>query len=57
LRPVAIGLFWLIVAKDAAGPDGTWITDMYTRALAQANDAERAMARKHLEDWLKNRWE
>ncbi len=56
-RQAALGLFWLIVAKDGAGPDETWITDIYTSALAQANDAERAMARKYLEDWLKSRRE
>jgi TPR repeat protein len=56
-RQAALGLFWLIVAKDAAGPDEAWITDMYTSALAQANESERAMARKYLEDWLKNRRE
>jgi TPR repeat protein len=56
-RQAALGLFWLIVAKDAAGPDETWITDMYTSALAQANDSERALAHKYLEDWLKNRRE
>jgi exopolysaccharide production negative regulator len=56
-RQAALGLFWLIVAKDAAGPDETWITDMYTSALAQASESERTMARKYLEDWLKNRRE
>jgi TPR repeat protein len=56
-RQAALGLFWLIVAKDGAKPDETWINDMYTSALAQANEAERAMARKYLEDWLKNRRE
>jgi TPR repeat protein len=56
-RQAALGLFWLIVAKDAAGPDEAWITDMYTSALAQANETERAMAHKYLEDWLKNRRE
>jgi exopolysaccharide production negative regulator len=56
-RQAALGLFWLIVAKDAAGPDETWITEMYTSALAQASDSERALARKYLEDWLKNRRE
>jgi uncharacterized protein len=56
-RQAALGLFWLIVAKDAAGPDETWITEMYTSALAQASDGERATARKYLEDWLKNRRE
>jgi TPR repeat protein len=56
-RQAALGLFWLIVAKDAAGPEETWITEMYTSALAQASDGERAMAHKYLEDWLKNRRE
>jgi hypothetical protein len=56
-RQAALGLFWLIVAKDGAKPDETWITDMYASALAQADDAERAMARKYLEDWLKSRRE
>src|SRR5262245_5213131 len=56
-RQAALGLFWLIVAKDAAGPKETWITEMYTSALAQASDGERAMAHKHLEDWLKKRRE
>ena len=56
-RQAALGLFWLIVAKDAAGPDEAWITDMYTTALAQASESERASAHKYLEDWLKNRRE
>jgi uncharacterized protein len=56
-RQAALGLFWLIVAKDAAGPDDAWITDMYTTALAEASDSERALAHKYLEDWLKNRRE
>jgi len=56
-RQAALGLFWLIVAKDAARPDEAWITDMYSNALAQANESERAMAHKYLEDWLKKRRE
>ena len=56
-RQAALGLFWLIIAKDGAGPDEGWITDMYSSALAQANDSERALAHKYLEDWLKNRRE
>jgi uncharacterized protein len=56
-RQAALGLFWLIVAKDAAGPDETWITEMYTSALAQASEGDRTLARKYLEDWLKNRRE
>src|SRR5262249_7390480 len=56
-RPAALGPFLLIVAKDAAGPGATLITDMYTSGLAQANESERAMARRYMEDWLKNRRE
>jgi uncharacterized protein len=54
-KQAARGLFWLIVAKDAAGPDEAWITDMYSTAVAQASDNERALAHKYLEDWLKKR--
>jgi TPR repeat protein len=56
-RQASLGLFWLIVAKDAAGPDEGWITEMYSSALAQASESERALAHKYLEDWLKNRRE
>jgi TPR repeat protein len=54
-RQPALGLFWLIVAKDGASPEETWITEMYTTALAQANENERTLAHKYLEDWLKRR--
>jgi hypothetical protein len=30
---------------------------MYSTALAQANESERALAHKYLEDWLKKRRE
>jgi uncharacterized protein len=56
-RQAGRGLFWLIVAKDSATPDETWITDMYSSALAQASENDRAMAHKYLEDWLKDRRE
>jgi TPR repeat protein len=56
-RQAARGLFWLIVAKDGAGPNETWINDMYTAALAKATDSARAVAHKYLEDWLKKRRE
>jgi exopolysaccharide production negative regulator len=54
-RQAALGLFWLIVAKDGAAAEETWITDMYSSALAQANESERNLAHKYLEDWLKRR--
>jgi uncharacterized protein len=54
-RQAARGLFWLIIAKDSAGPDEGWITDMYSSAVAQASEHDRALAHKYLEDWLKKR--
>ena len=54
-RQAARGLFWLIVAKDGAGADEPWISEVYTAALAQANENDRALAHKYLEDWLKKR--
>jgi TPR repeat protein len=56
-RQAALGLFWLIIAKDSARPEEGWITEMYSNALAQASESERAMAHKYLEDWLKSRRE
>ena len=52
-RQAARGLFWLTVAQDSAGPDESWITDMYTNAFARADENDRALARKYLEEWLK----
>ncbi len=54
-RQPALGLFWLIVAKDGAAPEETWITEMYASAIAQASESERNLAHKYLEDWLKRR--
>ena len=56
-RQAARGLFWLIIAKDGAAANETWINDMYTAALAKATDNDRALAHKYLEDWLKKRRE
>jgi TPR repeat protein len=52
-KQAARGLFWLILAKDGAGPSEMWITDMYTSALAQADEKDRTLAHKYLEDWLR----
>jgi TPR repeat protein len=49
-RQAALGLFWLIMAKDGASLDEGWITDMYTSALAQATENDRALAHKYLEN-------
>lgn len=57
-RQAALGLFWLIVAKDgAAGPEESWIAETYASANAQATDEERALALKYLENWVKSRRE
>jgi TPR repeat protein len=54
-RQAAVGLFWLTVAKDGAGPEDAWITETYRTAFAQANVEERTLAYRHLEEWLRNR--
>jgi TPR repeat protein len=56
-RQAALGLFWLIVAKDAARPDESWIAETYNSANAQATDAEKALAYKYLQNWVKSRRE
>jgi TPR repeat protein len=56
-RQAALGLFWLTLAKDGAGPGETWIADTYSNAFAQATDNERTMAYKYLESWLKGQRE
>ena len=54
-RQSAMGLFWLTVAKDSAGPSERWISDTYSRAFAQASDDDRALAYRYLESWLRHR--
>ena len=49
------GLMWLTLARDAAAPRETWITDLYAAALKQASEDERAVALVYLERWLKGR--
>ena len=56
-RQAARGLFWLTVAKEAAGPNEGWIGEMHASAVARANDNEKALAHKYLTDWLKTRRE
>jgi hypothetical protein len=47
-RDASRGLMWLTLAKDAAPPDETWVADLYTAALRQATEEERAGALIHL---------
>jgi TPR repeat protein len=56
-RQAALGLFWLTLAKDGAGPNQNWIAETYSNAFAQATDGERTMAYKYLENWLKGQRE
>jgi TPR repeat protein len=49
------GLMWLTLARDAASPRETWISDLYAAALKQATEDERAVALVYLERWLKGR--
>jgi TPR repeat protein len=51
-RDASRGLMWLMLARDAATPKETWITDLYAAALKQANETERAVALVHLEQWI-----
>ena len=54
-RQAAMGLFWLTVAKDSAGPGERWISDTQVSAFAQATEDERALAYRYLENWLRSR--
>ena len=51
LQPVIVG----VGARDAAGAQETWITDMHAAAFKQASDDERALALVFLERWLKGK--
>ena len=37
-------VMWLTLARDAAAPEETWITDQYTAALKQAAPDQRTRA-------------
>jgi hypothetical protein len=56
-RDGARGLMWLMLARDAATPKETWITDLYAAALKQATEEERGVALVYSERWLKSRRE
>jgi len=53
----ARGLMWLTLARDAAVDSNKdkWIIDLYEKAVASANDADRNGATKYLENRLKHR--
>jgi TPR repeat protein len=56
-RQAARGLMWLILGRDCAGADETWVKPVYDSAFKRASDDERATALVYLEDWLKGRRE
>lgn len=56
-RRAAYGLMWLTLARDSAGPDEAWITELYDAAFKQATADERLMALTMLEGFLRGRRE
>jgi uncharacterized protein len=56
-RQPAWGLMWLTLARDSAGSNEIWISDLYDAAFVQATEDERALALTYLERWIKNRRE
>lgn len=54
-RQAARGLMWLTLARDSAGPDEKWISDLHDAAFRLATEDERAMALVYLERFLKGR--
>lgn len=54
-RQAARGLMWLMLARDGATPNETWIYDVYNNALKRASDDDRAMALQLLEQWVRGR--
>lgn len=53
----ALGLMWLTLARETAidSKKDKWIIDLYDKAVASANDADRQNALAYLEDHLKRR--
>lgn len=54
-RQAAPGLMWLTLARDAAGPDDTWISETYEAAFSAANETDRAAALRLLERHMHKR--
>jgi uncharacterized protein len=51
-RDGARGLMWLMLARDAATAEETWITDQYTAAWEQATRDERTWAQDLVKGWI-----
>ena len=43
---------WLMLARKAATPEETWITDQYTAASQQATAEELTRALDHEKHWI-----
>jgi hypothetical protein len=54
-RQAARGLMWLTLARDSAGPDEKWISDLHDAAFKLATEDERALALVYLERFMKGR--
>jgi TPR repeat protein len=54
-KQAALGLMWLTLARDNAGPDEVWINEIYTNALKRASEDDRALAGRLLERWVQGR--
>jgi uncharacterized protein len=52
----AVGLMWLTLAYENAGPEESWIKESYNRAMASASESDRATALQMLEHWLRRNW-
>jgi hypothetical protein len=51
-RDGARGLMWLMLARDAATPGETWITDQYIAAWKLATETDRNVALVYVEKWI-----
>ncbi|MBX6329065.1 MAG: sel1 repeat family protein [Pseudolabrys sp.] len=60
-RQAARGLMWLTLAKDnakdAPTSDQAWIGRLYSSAMSQASEDERALAGLYLKQWMETRHE
>ena len=54
-RQAAKGLMWLLLAKENATPDETWIVEAYNRSFAKASEDDRAMAGQMLGRWVQGK--
>ena len=51
-RDAPQGLMYLILARDAASVEESWIADLYSAALKQATAEEATRALDHVKHWI-----